>query len=216
MPEIGLPTADPVTCFRDWLANEGAPFWSFWENAGNCWAIRDLSNVHFVHFADLKSDMDGEIRKIAAFLDITPSDWQTVLDHCTFDYMKPHAGDCVPLGGAFWEGGAQTFLYKGTNGRWQGVARGRQCCFESADAAGTGGGLRGMEANRRQDLTSRQSLVGCSFPVGSDGRPKPCATLAHQFRSNDSCMLLASSRGGRRNGIEGEASAVKAVDFSQT
>jgi aryl sulfotransferase len=24
----------------------------------------------------------------------------------------------VPLGGAFWDGGAQTFIHKGTNGRW--------------------------------------------------------------------------------------------------
>ena len=120
-PEIGQPPADPVTYFRDWLANDGAPFWSFWDNARSWWAIRDLPNVHFVHFADLKADMAGEIRKIAAFLDIEPTNWQTVLDHCTFDYMKAHAGDCVPLGGAFWEGGAQTFLHKGTNGRWQGV-----------------------------------------------------------------------------------------------
>ena len=44
-----------------------------------------------------------------------------MLEHCTFDYMKAHAPTCVPLGGAFWEGGAQTFIHKGTNGRWQGV-----------------------------------------------------------------------------------------------
>ena len=30
-PEIGRPPEDPVTYFRDWLANDGAPFWSFWE-----------------------------------------------------------------------------------------------------------------------------------------------------------------------------------------
>jgi aryl sulfotransferase len=101
-PEIGRPPEDPVTYFRDWLANDGAPFWSVWENARSWWAIRDLPNVHFVHFADLKADMAGEMRKIAAVLDITPSDWQTVLDHCTFDYMQAHAQDCVPLGGAFW------------------------------------------------------------------------------------------------------------------
>jgi aryl sulfotransferase len=57
----------------------------------------------------------------APFLDIEPSNWQTALDHCTFDYMKAHAQDCVPLGGAFREGGAPTFLHKGTNGRWRGV-----------------------------------------------------------------------------------------------
>ena len=32
--------------------------------------------------------------------------------------MKDNAASCVPLGGAFWEGGASTFIHKGTNGRW--------------------------------------------------------------------------------------------------
>jgi len=27
----------------------------------------------------------------------------------------------VPLGGIFWDGGAQTFVHKGTNGRWREV-----------------------------------------------------------------------------------------------
>ena len=33
--------------------------------------------------------------------------------------MKANATKSVPLGGAFWEGGAQTFVNKGTNGRWK-------------------------------------------------------------------------------------------------
>jgi len=35
--------------------------------------------------------------------------------------MKRHATKSTPLGGAFWDGGAATFIHKGTNGRWQGV-----------------------------------------------------------------------------------------------
>jgi aryl sulfotransferase len=35
--------------------------------------------------------------------------------------MKANATKSVPLGGAFWEGGAQTFVNKGTNGRWKDV-----------------------------------------------------------------------------------------------
>ena len=83
-------------------------------------AIRDLPNVKFVHFANLKADMTGEMRKIAAFLDIEidESRWDTIVEYCTFDYMKANAGKSVPLGGVFWEGGAQTFINKGVNGRW--------------------------------------------------------------------------------------------------
>ena len=35
--------------------------------------------------------------------------------------MKANATKSVPLGGAFWEGGAKTFIHKGTNGRWRDV-----------------------------------------------------------------------------------------------
>jgi aryl sulfotransferase len=32
--------------------------------------------------------------------------------------MKAHAELSAPLGGTIWEGGAGTFINKGTNGRW--------------------------------------------------------------------------------------------------
>ena len=35
--------------------------------------------------------------------------------------MKGHAELSAPLEGAFWEGGARTFIHKGTNGRWRDV-----------------------------------------------------------------------------------------------
>ncbi|MND05701.1 hypothetical protein D3C83_266550 [compost metagenome] len=35
--------------------------------------------------------------------------------------MKKHAANASPLGGIFWEGGAETFINKGTNGRWRDI-----------------------------------------------------------------------------------------------
>jgi len=35
--------------------------------------------------------------------------------------MKIHAYKTVPLGGAVWNGGSETFINKGTNGRWKEV-----------------------------------------------------------------------------------------------
>jgi aryl sulfotransferase len=32
--------------------------------------------------------------------------------------MKQHATKSVPLGGAFWDAGAQVFIHQGVNGRW--------------------------------------------------------------------------------------------------
>jgi aryl sulfotransferase len=120
-PPIGKPDPDPRQYFLSWLKSDGQPFWSYWENLRTWWAIRNLPNVLLVHFADLKSDLPGEIARIGNFLGIRP-DAETmalITEHCTFDYMKAHADEVTPLGGAFWEGGGDSFINKGTNGRWR-------------------------------------------------------------------------------------------------
>ncbi|MEP6844616.1 MAG: sulfotransferase domain-containing protein [Panacibacter sp.] len=119
-PPIEKPVESIVQYYHDWLDKDGYPFWPFWENIRSWWAIRDLPNVHMIHFQKLKEDMPGEIKKLAAFLDIpiNPEKWETLLEHCSFDYMKKHSVKSVPLGGAFWDGGSDTFIHKGTNGRW--------------------------------------------------------------------------------------------------
>lgn len=120
-PPIEPPPEDIVQYFHDWLDQDGHPFWPFWENIRSWWQIRNLPNVMLVHFSELKQDMPGQIRKIAEFLDIdiNEDNWPAILEHCSFDYMKANASKSVPLGGAFWDGGAETFINKGTNGRWR-------------------------------------------------------------------------------------------------
>ena len=122
-PKMDRPNESIVDYYHEWLDKDGYPWWSMWENVNSWWAIKDLPNVMLVHFANLKADMPGEIRKIAAFLGIVidESKWDTILKHCSFDYMKENATESVPLGGAFWEGGAKTFINKGTNGRWRDI-----------------------------------------------------------------------------------------------
>ena len=122
-PPIEPPPASVRDYFVEWLDRDGHPFWPFWENIRTWWAIRDLPNVMLIHFTALKADMPSEIRRIAAFLDIPIDErrWDAIVEHCTFDYMKAHATKSVPLGGLFWDGGAQTFINKGTNGRWRDV-----------------------------------------------------------------------------------------------
>lgn len=74
-----------------------------------------------LHFDDLKRDLTGEMRRIARFLDVPIDEvrWPEIVQHCTFDWMKAHAATVAPLGGVFWDGGAERFIYKGTNGRWR-------------------------------------------------------------------------------------------------
>jgi|TARA_B100001964_G_scaffold72141_1_gene81704 aryl sulfotransferase len=38
-----------------------------------------------------------------------------------FWYEALNATPSVPLGGAFWDSGAETFVHKGSNGRWMDV-----------------------------------------------------------------------------------------------
>lgn len=118
---IEPPPEDIRQYWRDWLERDGHPFWPFWDNVRSWWNLRGLPNVLFVHFNALKQDMPGEMRTIAQFLDIPidESRWQDIVTYCSFDWMKKNAAQSVPLGGAFWDGGAEVFINKGINGRWR-------------------------------------------------------------------------------------------------
>ncbi|WP_428241288.1 sulfotransferase domain-containing protein [Gynuella sp.] len=120
MPRLDMSV---VEFFHYWLDSDGEPFWSFWHHIRSWWAVRNSPNVLMVHFANLKQDMAGEIRRIAEFIEqpIDESIWPDILRHCSFEHMKRHAEKYVPVGGAIWKGGAQTFMNKGNNGRWRDV-----------------------------------------------------------------------------------------------
>lgn len=122
-PPIEKPPEDVRQYFLDWLENDGHPWWPYWENVRTWWAIRDLPNVIFLHFNELKADLPGQILRIGKFLGVpeNPSISDQIIEHCTFDWMKKNAGKSAPLGGVFWDGGAETFIHKGTNGRWTDV-----------------------------------------------------------------------------------------------
>ncbi|WP_278002874.1 sulfotransferase domain-containing protein [Nodosilinea sp. LEGE 06152] len=120
-PPLAPPSSSVREYFLDWLENDGYPFWSLWDNMRSWWEVRHLPNVLMVHYAQLKQDLPGQMRRIAAFLE-TPVDesrWEAIVEHCTFDYMKRNAEQVAPLGGMIFEGGAQVFINKGTNGRWR-------------------------------------------------------------------------------------------------
>ena len=122
-PPLGYAPDSVLPYFRDWLERDGYPWWPYWGHIRSWWQIKDLPNVMLLHFADLKADMPGEIRRMAAFLDIAidESTWAAILEHCSFDYMKKHGHQSVPFGGDLWEGGAKTFMHKGTIGKWRDV-----------------------------------------------------------------------------------------------
>ena len=94
----------------------------FWAHVQGWWDARTLPNVLLVHYANLKSDLAGEMRRMADFLDIDIPGvlWPKILDHCGIEYMRGQAAKWTLLEMMF-EGGGNTFINKGVNGRWKDV-----------------------------------------------------------------------------------------------
>lgn len=122
-PPIPRPPADVKQYFNEWLEGDGYPFWPFFEHVAGWWEVRELPNVMLLHYAELRRDLAGTIRRIAAFLDIgiDAAAFPAIVEHSTFDYMKGNAAKAAPGGGTAWDGGAETFIHKGVNGRWRDV-----------------------------------------------------------------------------------------------
>jgi aryl sulfotransferase len=127
-PTIGQPMPRPPRTARE--------FFHYWIDAPGehtaggfialeqtYWSQRRAENVLLVHYNDLKADLDGEMRRISAFLDIPVDEaiWPSLVEAATFEAMK-RDGDTVLAGmERGFEGGHRSFLHKATNGRWQGA-----------------------------------------------------------------------------------------------
>ena len=108
---------------RGWFEweSEGFPFWSNMHHMQTWWDSRHLPNVLFVHFNDLLEDLNGEILRVAHFLDIEVSEatMHSTANAASFTTMKANAEQIFPNAANVWEGGAQTFFHSGTTGRWR-------------------------------------------------------------------------------------------------
>jgi aryl sulfotransferase len=126
--EIPPPTPeDPREFFLGWMANhkhDGAPAAdAFFDIERSYWQERGRENLLLVHYNDLKADLKGEMRRISTFLGIDTPDalLSELAEAATFDKMKSDGAAILPGIEMAFKGGHQTFLNKGTNGRWKGV-----------------------------------------------------------------------------------------------
>jgi hypothetical protein len=106
----------------DW-EQDGLPYWSHFHHAETFWAHRALPNIHFVHFADLKTDLDGEMRRLAGALGITTDErtWERLVQAATLEDMKANADRTAPdVQHRMWRSNSQ-FFHKGDNEQWRGV-----------------------------------------------------------------------------------------------
>lgn len=124
-----VPPADPIAYFRDWMrlpvhpdANLPGAFPSLFWIVRGFWAERARPNLLLVHYSDLKADLDGEMRRIAQFLDIEIDEevWPQLVKAASFESMKAAGGELMPQArNMFGEGGADRFFHKGETGRWK-------------------------------------------------------------------------------------------------
>src|SRR5262245_1870317 len=103
--------------FDRWLEDA-----SHFRHLGTFWERRGDPRILLLHYNDLKADLAGEMRRIAAFLgiDVPAARWPAVVERCTFEGMRARPQEIGELDLAF-EGGMKGFLFKGTNGRWRDV-----------------------------------------------------------------------------------------------
>ncbi len=130
--------------WRDWMTRgwfdwetDGYPYWSHLHHCASWWEFRELPNIHFVHYADLLADLEGQMRRLARELEIpVPEErWAGLVNACTFASMKEEAERSAGTLKLFWKDGASTFFNKGTNGRWRDtLSAGDLALYEAATA----------------------------------------------------------------------------------
>ncbi|HKP59689.1 MAG TPA: sulfotransferase domain-containing protein [Polyangiales bacterium] len=102
-------------------AQDGYPDVSFVELETSYWQARHFENLLLVHYNDLKADLEGELRRIAAFLGIeTPAAlWPQLVEAASFAAMKRDAPELLGPAEIIFEGGTDRFFFKGSNERWK-------------------------------------------------------------------------------------------------
>jgi aryl sulfotransferase len=118
LSESTLPPLDDVHAFFTWCVDDSQ---TWFKHVATFWPHRDDPNVLFVHYNDLLADLEGQMRRVSAFADLPVDErgWGSQVERCTFESMRAHAAEIGDF--AQFEGGAATFLYKGTNGRWRDI-----------------------------------------------------------------------------------------------
>jgi aryl sulfotransferase len=107
---LGLPESfafptDANAFFPVWMTvpihawvEDGFPIGSVFGTARAFWGWRALPNLHLTHYSDLSLDLEGELRRLAAFLRIrvAPAAWPRLLEAASFAAMRACADSTAP------------------------------------------------------------------------------------------------------------------------
>ncbi len=129
-PTLAHPPEAVAPAFDEWMEKasfeweqDGYPFWSHLHHAQSWWDFKNLDNILFVHFNNLLADLDSEMRRVSAFLDIPVNEdiWPDLLKGVSFGEMKANADKMAPAAThGLWKNN-NNFFHKGNNKQWQGV-----------------------------------------------------------------------------------------------
>jgi aryl sulfotransferase len=124
------PPADASEFFHRWITRgelageeDGCPMMSFFPFVQSWWDVRQRPNVLLVHYNDLKTDLPGQMTRIARFLDIEVDDalWPRLVEAAQFEAMRRDGETLMANVASIFRGGKETFFFKGTNGRWRDI-----------------------------------------------------------------------------------------------
>ena len=122
--------ADPAKYFHEWLRKGAVPgqtdgyqFLSYFQLENSYWSERHRHNIHFVHYKDLKADLESEMRLLANFLhvEVTEETWPSLIYAAGFEVMKEQGAELMPGVVSMFNEGKERFFNKGVDGRWRDI-----------------------------------------------------------------------------------------------
>jgi len=118
-----------ANAYNDWLMAEREPgTWDLQSVDSLChffktyWSYRDLPNVHFFHYSDMKKDLNKAVTRISNALGLSYSESQIAAfaEGASFDKMKNNAAQFAPESGTgIWKKEGD-FFASGKNNQWKG------------------------------------------------------------------------------------------------
>jgi len=119
------PPEDPVERFWLWIDDDSirtpSSLLDTLHHVQTFWDRRADDNIVLLHYADLKADLDGQMRQLAARLriDVPEDKWPALVEAAQFANMKAKADTLAPqVTDRFWKG-AGDFFKSGTSGQWR-------------------------------------------------------------------------------------------------
>jgi aryl sulfotransferase len=110
---------------RGWFGweREGYPFWGNLRHTHTWWTARSAENVLFVHYADLLTNTEEEISRIARFIgrEVDRQQLHSLATATSFEQMRFDREQLLPAARRMFRGGAKVFFHRGTSGQWRGV-----------------------------------------------------------------------------------------------